>query len=369
MVAWAVVSSLFSAMLLMDQGMLIWLPFAFALPAAVLHVGAAVVVWSGLKGFKDEIRQAYKFICVGLIFVGFTQLQLPVISLFGLWELRENGLIIIPFVLPFIFFSMGIRRFAKLLNITSSWASPWLVNGAGLVFGGLMAIVPHAPNNTSPLAFAGTMMLLGWIAVQALALIVMVLQIKGTIGASYVNAMAWLFVTYVSVLVTDVMYLVTLLVTSPGTWYLDYNISVAPFVAVGLLWLRSGYAFNAVTAPEPAPNHLGQFFGPTTAIAAGTPPSIEVVMYVQAMASNPRDLDITLDKLRIITAKYEPGKPLTATEQAQLAEVYLGIESYLINKDPLRKFDRTHIRQDVENTFAKQVLAQTFWPGLGVKTI
>lgn len=350
-----------SAYLLYERGIFIWLPFTMALPAAILHVAAAVVVWNGLNGFKAELRQAYKYICIAVVFVGFTQLQLPVISLFGLWELRENGLIIVPFVLPFIFFSIGIRKFTQLLGIKTRWASIWLVNGAGLVLGALLAIMPHAPNHTSPLAFAGTLVLLSWIAVHALALINMVLRIKRVIGASYVNAMAWLFVTYVAVLVTDVMYLITLMVTSPGNWYLDYNISIAPFIIVGLLWLRAGYAFNTVTAPEPAPNHLGSFFGPVRSKLGGTT-SVDIIMHVVTLASSPKDIDPVLDTFRGITVNLAPGQAPPPWAEAQLADVYLKVEEYLISKDPLRTFTRMAIRQDIENAFPPNVLAKTFWP-------
>ncbi len=277
-----------------------------------------------------------------------------------MWELRENGLIIIPFVLPFIFFSIGIRRFTKLLGIKTLWASPWLINGAGLALGIVLAFMPHAPNHTPPFAFAGTLVLLSWIAVHALALMIMVLRIKRVIGASYVNAMAWLFVTYVSVLVTDVMYLITLMVTSPGNWYLDYNISIAPFILVGLLWLRSGYAFNTVTATEPVPNYLGEFFGPVRSKVGGTT-SVDVIMHVVTLVSNPRAIDPVLDTFRGITVNLAPGQSPPPWADEQLADVYLRVEEHLINNDPLRTFTRNAIRQDIENAFPPNVLAKTFW--------
>jgi hypothetical protein len=363
-----IIAAITSVMLLFYRGPLIWIPFVIGLAAFLLHTGGAFLIWSGLPNFKDKFRNAYKYICIAIIFVGFTQLQLPIISIFDWWQLLENGVVIIPFVIPFIFFPIGIRRFATLLRIKSRWTSAWLINGVGLLVGLLLAILPHAPNNTNPLNFAFTLVLLGWIAIHTIALIVMVHRIKKVIGVRYINAMAWLYVTYVSVLATNLMYIATLLLLSPGNWYVDYNLSIAPFVIVGLLWLRAGYAFNLIASTGPIPNHLGDFFGPMEQKTSNIP-SADIIIYVAELASNAREIDPILDGLREVTSKVPPGGTVRIEDQSTLAQVYLKLESYLVNQDPLRKFTQTELRELINRTFAQQTLTQTFWPILQEKAV
>lgn len=361
LVAFSLTAGVGSAFLLSDMGPLIWLPFAFALPAALLHTGSAFLVWNGLKGFKAELRKAYLFICIAVVFVGFTQLQLPIISILGLWELRENGIIIIPFVLPFIFFLIGVRRFARLLNIHTLWTSEWFVSALGLALGGLIILLPHAPNDTPPLTFSFNLLLLSWIAVHALALMIVVLRIKKMLGTRYVNALAWLWVTYASVLATTLLYLITLLVTSPGNWFVDYNISVAAFIIVGLFWVRAGYAFNAVTAAQPSKNHLGRFFGPAKQ-EFGQFPSVDIIIHAAGQASDIKPIDAILDDLRTVTASIGGRSTLTPEQQQELAKVYLKLEDFLIANDRLREFSKTNLREDIELSFPQTALQNSFWP-------
>ncbi|HEX6462557.1 MAG TPA: hypothetical protein VFZ58_04835 [Candidatus Saccharimonadales bacterium] len=62
-------------------------------------------------------------------------------------------------------------------------------------------------------------------------------------------------------------------------------------------------------------------------------------------------MDTVLDTMRAITAKLGPGQPLSLHDQQQLANVYLKLESHLIEHDPLRSFSQQTLRNDVQNHF------------------
>lgn len=89
--------------------------------------------------------------------------------------------------------------------------------------------------------------------------------------------------------------------------------------------------------------------------------AIDLVTSTAGLASNPRAIDGTLDKVRAITARLKPGDALSATDEAGLFAAYLDIEQYLMTNDPIRTFSKQELRARINpdllaklNTYEKQ---------------
>jgi hypothetical protein len=111
---------------------------------------------------------------------------------------------------------------------------------------------------------------------------------------------------------------------------------------------------------------LASFFG---AAADTTPTSaqpIEVVMYLASLASRPQEIDGIMDGLRMITAKQKPGlEALSKEEQLALADVYLQLQKYLIEKEPVRVFSKEELMAKVRAKFQMQEKDAFFWERVG----
>src|SRR5688572_32277619 len=79
--------------------------------------------------------------------------------------------------------------------------------------------------------------------------------------------------------------------------------------------------------------------------------SLDIVVYMAGLASNPKAIDQHLDKVREISAMFTPESGLTTLHEQILTDVYILLEDYLTTKDPLRSFTKQEIRQKVEAKF------------------
>lgn len=71
----------------------------------------------------------------------------------------------------------------------------------------------------------------------------------------------------------------------------------------------------------------------------------DAVTHAATLASNPREIDPILDNMRTLTANLKPNVRLTTTEQRELFNIYLSIEKYLVDRDPIRAFNKDELRK------------------------
>lgn len=76
---------------------------------------------------------------------------------------------------------------------------------------------------------------------------------------------------------------------------------------------------------------------------------IDRIAYLASLVSEPRTVDITLDKLRIITSR--TTQPTTRDVQT-LKSIQADLEDYLIHKERLRTFTKASLRANIERHFA-----------------
>lgn len=80
--------------------------------------------------------------------------------------------------------------------------------------------------------------------------------------------------------------------------------------------------------------------------------SLDIVMYTAFLASDPRAIDLTMDSVRIITARMDSAKRnLSQQDVKQLERVYFDLENYLTNNEPLRAYTKDTIREKIAKKF------------------
>lgn len=80
--------------------------------------------------------------------------------------------------------------------------------------------------------------------------------------------------------------------------------------------------------------------------------TLDVVLYLASLVSDPAAIDTTLDKVRSITAQHQASQPYDPQDEAVLKEVQHTIENYLVHNDPVRNFTTEDLQQKIQEHFA-----------------
>lgn len=302
----------------------------------IVQLGAGLLFIWGLKGFKHELRVAYGIIAAGVVMLGFSDLQLPVIAYFDLSQSMyvSSGMIVIPYIAPTLLVFFGERLFAKLFNIKSIWMSFWFVMVAGVACAiaavGLAQFVTVTGNKD----FTASIVISAWTSIFLIASTSMVVNIIRVAGAVYRDALRWLVAARAVVTLTGVSYTLVLIFFGDKNFFSEYGFVLIPGVISALLILRSGYAFKLINE-DPAARPAQQIVT-----------IIDVVTFAASQASNPAALDATLDTLRAITSGIREGDhAITSEQQESLKAVYADVERYLVEKEPIRRLTAQDIRR------------------------
>lgn len=94
--------------------------------------------------------------------------------------------------------------------------------------------------------------------------------------------------------------------------------------------------------------------------------SVDIVIYALGLASNPQLIEPYREHLREITAKIPPGqKEFSQETQSSLKTLYLDVEQYLIEKEPLKKILKDELRKNITKKFnLEKNNGKTFWDKL-----
>jgi hypothetical protein len=323
--------------------------FGFTLVMAVLTVltqlGAIWYFLSSLKTFKTALRVAYYFLSIGILFFSFIQAQI-LISLFVLITTSlvvSNLLIITPYVLSALCMYIAMRVFASLLHVRDIWTSPLVALGFSLLVAGAFVVVPHANlgvDESTLNLIMGSIAGCGALSIMALAV---ALRIRQAIGPVYKNAITWIILALGAVAFTAFHEIITKIYFYDLTYVIN-NLSVWPFLLVGLLLLRAGIAFK----------ETGRSFVRLSA----HPTYIEVITGTAQLASKPAAIDAELDKVRRLTAQHEPGKDLSPAEKDVLLGVYEHIEHHLTTEESLHTFTEQGLRNNLPADFVRDLEAR-----------
>lgn len=95
-------------------------------------------------------------------------------------------------------------------------------------------------------------------------------------------------------------------------------------------------------------------FGTTDKVTNVSTP-LDAVESAASLVSTPSAIDPLLDDVRRVTSKLQPGETPTHSENQVLLRVYLKLESYLINDDPIRSFNKNELRSRLNEELKNQI--------------
>lgn len=328
---------------------------ALGIITAVLQLAAATMFLTALDKFKMQLRHAYILICVAIIMLGVSQVQVPISVYFGLidsfWV--KSGLIAIPYLSPTVLLFLGVGHFARLFNIRERWYSfwPWCIGG--LFFSVIAGTTLHTlVGHDDKSQFIGTISVTIWAGIMFFVTLLMILKIRRTAALIYQPSLRWLAIGMGTLTIFSLEYVTVTTALGFTNAIQDHGGIVLPQVIIALAFLRAGVMFANINAPE-AERHITSYHP--------EPSILDVVMYAATQVSNPQRIDATLNKLRAITASLEPGEPITPEKQQRLKGIYQEIEHYLIHDEPIRQFDKTVIRENIANHFQVNPAKASFW--------
>ncbi|HSE61378.1 MAG TPA: hypothetical protein VLA88_03720 [Candidatus Saccharimonadales bacterium] len=222
---------------------------ALILFGAGLFVPAVVLFVRGLRGFKPTFKVAYLLLCAGVLCIGLGVVILPLITIFDPTESWRNNpiVVVLPFIVSGALIYAGMLLYARLLQVASIWSKPWFV--LAFILGGLAITIflPHAdvPDETA-LDVLNAMVM--WVGLFIFAAAMLIMAIKRQTSSIYTNSLAWLFFALISSVLTPVL-TVLFGLFAYDAWLSDALVDFCVFIS-GVLYMRSGYAFVQITAPD-----------------------------------------------------------------------------------------------------------------------
>ncbi len=321
--------------------------FQLSLATLLLHICGAILFLFAIKSFRPSLRNAYRFMAFGA-----SMLLLGVVIIYALlsaglseksWADTATGL---PFVGMAVAFYVGVRSFARLIGAQSVLLNAkyvYLVSAtAGVVVGLLGSRALDAPVALVAIRFFD-LLLFVWGAMLAF-------QVWRLASPFYKSAFTWLTLFLgMTVFHTTCGFLQ---VFSWMRWFNEASILV--YLVAGFLVTMAAWRFNRLAYAEKSGRPVPGVGAP------GAKTSVDVVVFLAGFASNPTQVDRYLDAVRSVTSSVNKDG-LSEAQQMALAKAYLQIEDFLVNTEPLRKFERKDLRQMIDLQFKEAVNEPAFW--------
>lgn len=348
-----------------------WLSFHLSALIPVFNLGIFVpgvfLFLTALSTFKKRVRVAFTFISVGFLLGALGTVQYPIITLLNLDDSAwiTQGYSEILFVLGIVCMFLGAWLYTRLVGAAKAWLLLLAMIGGTLVLTLLAASLPHVAIDMPE---ADVDLLLSLYTLEGALLLAgafLILLVKRRSGFTYTPAMAWLFIAFFVEALGCFSIVAATAGMGPASWFFSSNVFWVPFILSGLAWLKSAEAFHNITAGELLVGVEGTgdqgFFGQPQQLSDRAPECTDVILFVASLCSDSTRIDGYLDDMRVVTARLSSTESFTAAEQEKLAGVYLDIESYLVERDPVRKFSRPVLRQFTIKRYRKLVDAPSFW--------
>lgn len=248
-----IVMALLSLTLPEPKGM-VWpefhITFAVNCLQTALFVGAGWMFVLGVRNFRYRLRVAYGLLAFGLVLYGIGQIQLPVFQLLNLYKTPwvQYGGIQVPYLVGGMLVVAGVQQFAAILGVRGFSVGWGKTIGVIMAVGALgILIQPTAKAlilNPGGVSSWPTRLIVAIGIAEFIVATIVFFLIRGKIGASYVNAMAWSFIAMAGMVIAASQVFV-LQIVGFGWWFESGPFAVV-YLLAGVLLVRAAYAFNLI---------------------------------------------------------------------------------------------------------------------------
>lgn len=315
---------------------------AIGFASSLTQLAAIAYFLSAVGSFKPKLKMAYVILSTGLFLFSFVQL-VPSLSAFT--DIVSRSLVvtdfffIVPYACGALLMYLGVRTFARLLEVRFFWNSIIYSTLFGLAVAAVVVLAPHPALPDLGLPFALVFGALAWSAAFSVVAFLVTLRIERVISPSYKSAMRWMVLAFAALAFSS-FHEIIVKVYFITSGYVSTSLSMWPFLLVGVLMLRAGMGFKWANQRE--------ISWPANASY------VDVVVNAAGLVSKPEAVDVTLDKVRAITAAHGSADvDLSPQEKATLVDAYLTIEHYLTAEDPLHTFTQEGLRTRLPAQFAE----------------
>lgn len=296
----------------------------------ILSIGTALLFLSGLSGFKQKLKTAYYLVCGGLFIQVGSTLTYSILAY--VQPVERNFIGDLPITIGALFIFLGVWQLAKVLQVRSVWTNP-LVLLAYLAIGSILFwIIPHGPYDLTKYLVQANQTLETLFYPIAAALLWGAMQV---VSPTYARSFKWMFAAVLGNFVAGALYVSSAYLPYPE--WASASLFGLLFIIDSFVYLAAGYSFSTLQ------------WRLTKQKAAHS--TIDIIIFVAGLASQPKEIDAILDQLRGITSQRTSNAPLSKEHEQLLTEIYLQLEDYLTHKEPLRSFSQAGLRELVHNKF------------------
>lgn len=212
---------------------------------SAITVGAAWLFLMALPAFRSRLRQAFVVICTGMILLGLSLLEQPIIEIF---ELREVSSLLypIPILVAATLFHIGNAMYVRLAGVKTVLTKAWPVVLLCFVASVVTFFLPHPPSVETELTYDLAAAIWVCILIMPVVSAIILAKTAKSLPELYKVPINRLFQAMIPIVVVCAYQYVVRIVAGP---YMDGVVAYILFslilvMALGLL--RAGYAFNKI---------------------------------------------------------------------------------------------------------------------------
>lgn len=334
---------------------------AVALMVAEMHTGATIIYLTSFQKFTRRLKVAYGFICATSILATLGTLQLLVVSAFGLRSTSwvEYGGTEFPFLLSLFVVYVGYSLFGTLLGIKTVGKTPWAVGVIAVLLAIGSTVLPHVPKLDPEPAVDLSIAFSTAQVVCLLPTVSLLFVLKRRAGPLYTPALAWMMLSLSAALLAAGVHLWQYIFLPDDHWFVVYRFFSIFLGISGIFSLKAAISFSNIPLASELSPYLGSltFFGKLRRPKTEEFTLVDVVIFTANLASNVKALDPFLDTVRYLTSK--ESTQISKNDQEALARAYAGIENFLIEEEPIRKYTKQELHDIIQSKF--DVSQSTFW--------
>jgi hypothetical protein len=214
---------------------------------AAIYAGAAWLFWSALQSFKPVLHKVLAPMCVGIMALSFSLLQVPLLVFLNLEEslwLDYGGVTVQALAGALLFFA-GLRNFGKLVSAQSTGLLSWPSMGVTAAILCILGVItPHITAPVSELFFDLSLVLFIALAVFTAAAAYLALRVSSRLASIYKRPMRWFGGALLILTVIPLQYTILQIGFSDTNWYETAGLAELPVILAALTMLKAGAAFN-----------------------------------------------------------------------------------------------------------------------------